>query len=90
MEVSERAGKPVRDAGAVSEYGSATDGGNDADGEAERAPRSGPPRPGLASLALTFLMVASVGALFFGVFAFGLSGLQEQRSQRICPSPHPG
>jgi sortase A len=81
MEVSERAGKPVRDAGAVSEYGSATDGGNDADGEAERAPRSGPPRPGLASLALTFLMVASVGALFFGVFAFGLSGLQEQRSQ---------
>ena len=81
MDVSERAGKPVRDREAASESGSATETANEGAGGPERTLRSGPPRPSLAALALTLVMVVSVGALFFGVFAFGLSGLQEQRSQ---------
>jgi sortase A len=44
-------------------------------------PRFGPPAPGPVPILLALLMVASVAAAFFGAFAFGLSGLQEQRSQ---------
>jgi len=48
---------------------------------APRAPRTGPPAPGLVSVLLALVMVLSVAALFFGKFLYGLSGLQEQRSQ---------
>jgi sortase A len=55
-----------------------------ADGAAESAPvRTGPPTPGLLQLVLAASMVCCVAALFLGVFAFGLSGLQEQRSQHL-------
>ena len=43
--------------------------------------RTGAPAPTPVSILLALLMVASVAAAFFGAFAFGLSGLQEQRSQ---------
>ncbi len=43
--------------------------------------RSGPPALGPVVIALAVVMTASVIAAFFGVFAFGLAGLQEQRSQ---------
>jgi sortase A len=46
-----------------------------------RRPRFGPPAPGPVPILLALIMVASVAAAFFGAFAFGLSGLQEQRSQ---------
>lgn len=46
-----------------------------------RRPRFGPPAPRLVPIVMTLIMVASVAAAFFGAFAFGLSGLQEQRSQ---------
>ena len=46
-----------------------------------RTPRTGPPAPRLASVLLSLVMVVSVAALFFGAFLYGLSGLQEQRSQ---------
>jgi sortase A len=46
-----------------------------------RASRSGPPVPGPATIFLAVVMVVSVVALFFGAFLYGLSGLQEQRSQ---------
>jgi len=46
-----------------------------------RRPRSGPPAPGPVPILLALLMVTCVAAAFFGAFAFGLSGLQEQRSQ---------
>ena len=48
---------------------------------APKTPRSGPPRVGIVSVLLALVMVLSVAALFFGAFAYGLSGLQEQRSQ---------
>jgi sortase A len=80
MDVSELARKQP-DASTTSEPESSAEEQYDVTGEAEGEPRSGPPRPGFAALLLTLVMVASVGALFFGVFAYGLSGLQEQRSQ---------
>ena len=87
MDVSELAGQPAGDDEALSEPGAgAAEPVSEADDDAvedERAERSGPPRPSVAALALTLVMVISVGALFFGVFAFGLSGLQEQRSQHV-------
>jgi sortase A len=43
--------------------------------------RSGPPEPGLLVIVLAVVMVLSLVAVFLGVFAFGLSGLQEQRNQ---------
>ncbi len=46
-----------------------------------REPRSGPPAPGPVVIALSVVLTVSVVAVFFGIFAFGLSGLQEQRSQ---------
>jgi sortase A len=82
MEVSELAGEPSGDATALGETGSAATDADHLDaGETGPARRSGPPRPGLAALVLTLVMVASVGIVFFAAFAFGLSGLQEQRSQ---------
>ncbi len=45
------------------------------------APRTGPPVPGPLAITLAAVMVLSVATAFFVVFAFGLSGLQEQRSQ---------
>jgi sortase A len=45
------------------------------------ATRTGPPVPGPLAIALAIIMVLSVATAFFGAFAFGLSGLQEQRSQ---------
>ena len=48
----------------------------------ERVPaRSGPPLPGVVPIALSAVMVLSIAALFVALFAFGLSGFQEQRSQ---------
>ena len=47
------------------------------------ARRSGPPAPGALTVTMALVMVLSVVAAFFGAFAFGLSGLQEQRSQHI-------
>jgi len=43
--------------------------------------RVGPPAPGLLTVALSAVMVLGAVTVFFGVFAYGLSGLQEQRSQ---------
>lgn len=43
---------------------------------------SGPPAPSPVVVTLAVIMTASVIAAFFGVFAFGLSGLQQERSQR--------
>jgi sortase A len=51
------------------------------DEPASPAPRSGPPAPGLLAVVLAIIMLASVVVVFFGVFAYGLSGLSEQRSQ---------
>jgi sortase A len=47
----------------------------------EAGPSSGPPRPGPLVVALSSVLALSFAAVFFAVFAFGLSGLQEQRSQ---------
>jgi len=46
-------------------------------------PRTGPPAPGAAVVALAAVMVVSVVVVFFGLFALVLSGLQEQRSQHL-------
>lgn len=51
---------------------------------AEPAPprrRVGPPAPGPLTVVLSALMMLGAVMVFFGVFAYGLSGLQEQRSQ---------
>lgn len=48
---------------------------------ADVTPKTGPPRPEPLVIGLTVVMVVSVVVVFFGAFAFGLSGLQEQRSQ---------
>ena len=45
--------------------------------------RVGPPAPGLVTIALSAVMVLGVVTVFFGLFAFGLSGLQEERSQHL-------
>ena len=45
------------------------------------APTEGPPRPTVLVVVLGFVLLASVVVAFLGVFAFGLSGLQEHRSQ---------
>jgi sortase A len=60
----------------------AVPGGSD-DAPAPGPVRTGPPTPGLLQLVLAAAMVCSVAALFLGAFAFGLSGLQEQRSQHL-------
>jgi len=44
-------------------------------------PRSGPPKSGVLVVALAAIMFVCVVTAFFGAFAFGLGGLQEQRSQ---------
>jgi sortase A len=44
---------------------------------------TGPPRIGVLSVGLAVIMTLSVVVVFFGLFAFGLSGLQEQRSQHL-------
>ena len=46
------------------------------------APTAGPPRPGPLVFVLALILFASVVVAFLGVFAFGLSGLQEHRSQQ--------
>lgn len=43
--------------------------------------RTGPPKPGMVVVALAVVLTASIVVVFFGVFAYGLSGLQEHRSQ---------
>jgi sortase A len=48
-----------------------------------RPTHSGPPRPGFLVAVLAAVMVACVVAAFLGVFAYGLSGLQEKRSQHL-------
>ncbi len=68
--------------------------GGDAEGKAESPPvetevseptirRQGPPQPGRLVIALAIVMTLSVAGVFVAVFAFGLSGLQEQRSQHL-------
>jgi len=44
-------------------------------------PRTWPPKPGLVAIALGVVLVVCAATLFFVAFVFGLSGLQEQRSQ---------
>ena len=55
--------------------------GSSGEPEPTTEPRTGPPVPGRLAITLAVVMVLSVAVAFFGVFAFGLSGLQEQRSQ---------
>lgn len=43
--------------------------------------RVGPPRPGPFAIVLSIVLFVSSAAVFLGVFAIGLSRLQEQRSQ---------
>ena len=43
---------------------------------------AGPPRPSALVIVLAVILFASIVAAFLGVFAFGLSGLQEHRSQQ--------
>jgi sortase A len=43
---------------------------------------SGPPRPSKLVILLSLILFASIVAAFLGVFAYGLSGLQEHRSQQ--------
>ncbi len=50
------------------------------DGE-PRPSRTGPPVPKPMAIVLAAVLVVGITALFFGIFAFGLSGLQEKRSQ---------
>jgi len=50
--------------------------------EADLEP-AGPPRVGVLSVGLAVVMTLSVVVVFFGLFAFGFSGLQEQRSQHL-------
>ncbi len=45
------------------------------------SPRARPPMPGPVFVTLASIMAFSVVALFLGTYAFGLSGLQEHRSQ---------
>jgi sortase A len=47
----------------------------------ESLPRTGPPAPGPVVIGLAVVMTVCVIVAFFGIFAFGLAGLQEQRSQ---------
>lgn len=44
--------------------------------------RVGPPKPGLLVIALAAGLFVSIVAAFLGLFAYGLSGLQEHRSQQ--------
>jgi sortase A len=46
------------------------------------APTAGPPRPTALVVVLAVVLFASIVAAFLGVFAFGLSSLQEHRSQQ--------
>jgi sortase A len=48
----------------------------------EETPRTGPPRPSRLVIALAFVLFASIVAAFLGVFVYGLSSLQEHRSQQ--------
>ena len=59
--------------------------GGEAQGSASESEseRSGPPRVGVLSVGLAVIMTLSVVVVFFGLFAFGFSGLQEQRSQHL-------
>jgi sortase A len=50
--------------------------------EERRVRSSGPPRPSKLVILLSLILFASVVAAFLGVFAYGLSGLQEHRSQQ--------
>jgi sortase A len=44
---------------------------------------SGPPRPSAIVVLLSLVLFTSIVAAFLGVFAYGLSGLQEHRSQQL-------
>jgi sortase A len=46
------------------------------------APAEGPPRPGALVIALAVILFGSIVAAFLGAFAFGLSAVQEHRSQQ--------
>jgi len=51
--------------------------------QTERAVRTaGPPRPSALVIVLAVILFASIVAAFLGVFAFGLSSVQEHRSQQ--------
>ena len=51
--------------------------------QTERAVRTaGPPRPSALVVVLAVILFASIVAAFLGVFAFGLSSVQEHRSQQ--------
>jgi sortase A len=45
--------------------------------------RTGPPHPGLLAVALAMVMICCVQVAFLWVFAYGLSSVQEQRSQHL-------
>jgi sortase A len=76
--------QPALDAAAGEEADGHVDAAEEASSaDAPRATRSGPPAVRVGSVLLAVVMMASVAAVFFGAFAFGLSGLQEQRSQHV-------
>lgn len=55
---------------------------SEAPGEPAPPPRrAGPPAPRVLTVVLAAVMTLSAMTVFFGVFVYGLSGLQEQRSQ---------
>jgi sortase A len=53
-------------------------------------PLTGPPVPSAAVIVLAGVMILSAVIVFLGIFAFGLSGLQEQRSQHLLYSEFRG
>jgi sortase A len=59
----------------------AADPPDDAPAEPKEIP-AGPPRPGVLVIVLAVVLFASIVVAFLGVFAFGLSSLQEHRSQQ--------
>ena len=80
----------IDDVSAPPEEASASTGAEEGDGvvtppaEPETppaAPTEGPPRPSVLVIVLALILFASIVAAFLGVFAFGLSAVQENRSQ---------
>jgi sortase A len=65
-------------AGEADDVATAVDAGEAASTTPERV---GPPRPGLLAVALAVVLFLSSTALFVLLFAYSLSGLQQQRSQ---------
>jgi sortase A len=72
----------VADQAEVEEADEVVDSAEESQPAEPTAPTAGPPRPGALVIVLALILFASVVAAFLGVFAYGLSGLQEHRSQQ--------